>query len=96
MMLDVRVDGRLMGEKVAAPAGRTVEVKVVARCPGDIDRIEVCRSNTFIYTATPKGKAASFTFTDRSPLPGRSYYYVRVLQQDGEIGWSSPVWLGAE
>jgi len=96
MLLDVRVDGHFMGEKVAAPAGKTVEVTVTARCPGDIDRIEVCRNNTFIYTATPKGKAGSFTFTDRSPLPGRSYYYVRVLQQDGEIGWSSPVWLGAE
>jgi hypothetical protein len=96
MMLDVRVAGHLMGEKVAAPAGRAVEVNVTARCPGDIDRIEVCRSNTFIYTATPEGKTASFTFTDRSPLPGRSYYYVRVLQEDGEIGWSSPVWLGAE
>jgi hypothetical protein len=65
------------------------------RCPADIDRIEVCRNNGFIYTNSPKGREAELTFTDREPLEGRSYYYVRVLQADGEIAWSSPVWFGA-
>jgi hypothetical protein len=96
MLLDVRVDGHFMGEKVAASAGKTVDVTVTARCPGDIDHIEVCRNNRFIYSNSPQGDRAELNFVDRQPLDGRSYYYVRVLQQDGEIGWSSPVWLGAE
>ena len=24
---------------------------------------------------------------------GESYYYVRVLQEDGEIAWGSPAWV---
>ncbi len=96
IFLDVRVDGHLMGEKITEPAGDAVKIKVTARCPADIDRIEICRSNRFIYSTNPKGKKADFTMVDEKPLPGRSYYYVRVLQKDEEIAWSSPVWFGAE
>ena len=96
IFLDVRVDGHLMGEKIAQPAGKAVEIKVAVRCPADIGRIEVCRNNKFIYTKAGTGRSAQFTFTDRAPLPGQSYYYVRVMQKDGEIAWSSPVWLGAK
>jgi hypothetical protein len=96
IVLDVRVDGRLMGEKLTQPAGRSVEVTIHARCPGDIDRIEVCRNNRFIYTTRPSGTSADLSFVDREPLEGRSYYYVRLVQADEEIAWSSPVWFGAE
>jgi len=96
VFLDVRVDGHLMGEKVGAPAGRSVEVKIHTRCPGPIERIEVCRNNRFIYANNPTGRESEITFIDREPLKGRSYYYVRVIQEDEEIAWSSPVWLGAE
>jgi hypothetical protein len=94
MLLDVRVNGHLMGEKAPAAGGQPVTVEVNVRCPGDIARIEVCRNNRFIYSRDGDGPAAAFTFTDAQPLPERSYYYVRVLQRDQEIGWSSPVWLG--
>lgn len=96
IFLDVRVSGRLMGEKVADPAPEKVEVVVCTRCPGEIERIDVCRNNRFIYTATPGGKRAELTYVDRDPLPDRSYYYVRVIQTNGEIAWSSPVWFGAD
>jgi len=94
MVLDVRVNGQLMGAKTAAPGGRPVTVEVTVRCPGEVERIEVCRNNQFIYTRPGNGSRDSFTFTDTQPLAERSYYYVRVLQKDNEIGWSSPVWLG--
>lgn len=95
MFLDVRVNGHFMGEKVATPAGEKVTVEVKTDCPGDIDRVEVCRNNEFIHCKTDGGRQSQFTFTDSRPLPGRSYYYVRVQQKDGEIAWSSPVWFGA-
>jgi hypothetical protein len=94
MFLDVRVNGHLMGEKIAAADGKPVTVTVNTRCPADIDRIEVCRNNTFIYSTQPQGTQAAFEFVDPAPVPGRSYYYVRVIQKDNEIAWSSPVWLG--
>jgi hypothetical protein len=96
IFLDVRVDGHLMGEKVAKPAPKNVQVAIRCRCPAEIGRIEVCRNNQFIYTHEPEGREAQLTFVDRDALKGRSYYYVRVIQKDEEIAWSSPVWFGAE
>jgi len=25
--------------------------------------------------------------------PGQHWYYVRVEQEDGELAWSSPIWI---
>ena len=99
--LDIRVNGELMGTKVATAASdcQTLPVKIVVRAPMPIKTIEVCRNNQFVYTHTPrdpKAKAADVVFIDRVPLGGRSYYYVRVILTDDEIAWSSPVWFGAE
>jgi len=96
MFLDVRVNEHLMGEKIASAPDGPVTVKIVARCPGDIDRIEVCRNNEFVYTNQPDGRKAELSFVDMAPSDGRSYYYVRVIQKDEEIAWSSPVWFGAK
>ena len=94
MFLDVRVNGHLMGEKIAAANGNPVKVDVTVRCPAEIDRVEICRSNEFIYSKRPDGEQTTFTFTDTDPLEAPSYYYVRVIQKDDEVAWSSPVWLG--
>ncbi|MCH5376133.1 MAG: CehA/McbA family metallohydrolase [Planctomycetes bacterium] len=96
VFLDVRVNDHLMGEKVTEAAGGPVTVQISARCPGDIDRIEICRNNRFIYTHQPEGREAELKYVDMDPEEGRSYYYVRVIQKDEEIAWSSPVWFGAE
>jgi len=94
MFLDVRVNGHLMGEKGASPDGKPVRIEMSADCPDEIDRIEVCRNNTFIYAPQIEGKTCDITYLDNDPPDGPSYYYVRVIQKDGEIAWSSPVWLG--
>ncbi len=96
ILLDVRVNEHLMGEKITTLPQGPVTVKILARCPADIDRVEVCRNNQFIYTTNPEGPACELTFVDREPLAGRSYYYVRVMQKDGEIAWSSPVWFAPQ
>ncbi|MFV1964245.1 MAG: hypothetical protein ACC628_02390 [Pirellulaceae bacterium] len=96
MFIDMRVDGHLMGDKVADTPTSPVTVKIHVRCPVDIDRIEICRNNEFVYINQPLDREAKLTFVDMEPAGGRSYYYVRVIQTDEEIGWTSPVWFGAK
>jgi hypothetical protein len=31
--------------------------------------------------------------TDDEPLTGPAFYYARVFQVDGEVAWSSPIWV---
>ncbi len=92
MGIDFRVNGRLMGE-VAPRTDDSVTVVARVRCPRPIQSVEICRNNEFVYSASPVGTEANIEFVDQAPVQGSSYYYLRVIQEDGEIGWSSPVWL---
>ena len=41
----------------------------------------------------PLEKEVAFTFVDNQPGTGESYYYVRVIQVDEQMAWSSPIWV---
>ncbi|MBN2498723.1 MAG: DUF3604 domain-containing protein [Deltaproteobacteria bacterium] len=94
ILLDFRIDGRLMGEVLPRPpAGSSVELQVRIDCPASLSKIDLLRNNEVFFTARPRGKAVDLSVRDRPPvLP--AWYYVRVVQMDGEMAWSSPIWLG--
>ncbi|MFQ5929809.1 MAG: hypothetical protein ACE5MK_08915, partial [Acidobacteriota bacterium] len=60
---------------------------------GTIRQIDLIKNQQFIYTTRPLAKGASFQFVDTDFQPGQNYYYVRVLQQDGQLAWASPIWV---
>ena len=33
------------------------------------------------------------SFVDEPPTNGESYYYLRVTQMNGQMAWSSPIWV---
>ena len=41
----------------------------------------------------PNSATFSVEFTDPSPITGENRYYLRVEQNDGNMGWTSPVWV---
>ncbi len=47
-----------------------------------------------LHHAIPQlGYTASFHYQDKAPPPGRNFYYLRVSQLNGQMAWSSPIWL---
>ena len=59
-----------------------------------IASVELIRNSAIIYTVPNAGKKdVDFEYTDRSPQPGTNWYYVRVIQMDRNLAWSSPVWV---
>jgi hypothetical protein len=43
----------------------------------------------------PSDFAANIRWTDRRPAGAKpDYYYVRVTQHNGQLAWSSPIWVG--
>ncbi len=58
-----------------------------------IRQIDIIKNNTFLHNRQNLGREVSFTFVDNEAESGESYYYVRVIQVDGEIAWSSPIWV---
>jgi len=91
LWLDVHIDGHPMGATLEtnAEAGPSrLEVEVVASAP--IDRIDLVRSGR---TATLPGEGRlEWSFSrEIPPLARGEYHYLRIVQQDGGVAWSSPV-----
>ena len=58
-----------------------------------IRQIDIIKNNTFVHNRQNLGREVSFTFVDNDVTAGESYYYVRVIQKNGEMAWSSPIWV---
>lgn len=70
----------------------------------EIDRIEIIRNGEVYQSIEPKSDQYEFAIDDLEPLekvsfpsahsnPPFSYYYLRVTQKDGQVAWSSPIWV---
>ena len=95
IILDYRMqaDGKeyLQGDIVKGVDDFKLSVKVVGTMP--VRQIDIVRNNRFIHTVDPMQREVSFTFADNQRPSGGSYYYVRVIQVDDQMAWSSPIWI---
>lgn len=81
----------IMGDAFRATAAPQLSVNAVGTAT--LKQIDLVKDKRFVYTTRPGTKSVRFTFTDTQKGPGESWYYVRVLQEDGQIAWSSPIWI---
>ena len=54
-----------------------------------------CETAMWSTPNAPARDEARFGWEDPKPIKGAepSYYYVRVLQTDGQMAWASPIWM---
>jgi hypothetical protein len=94
IVLDVRMGAALMGDEVRT--GKP-SLDVVVQGTGALDRVEVLRDGEVVHTHRPEKESeqARFRWDDPAPKKGEkaSYYYVRVVQKDGQMAWASPIWV---
>jgi hypothetical protein len=69
------------------------EMQVAVSGTAKLRRVTIVRNESNYKVFTPKGSDISTTFTDEKPLDGENRYYIRVEQEDGNMAWSSPVWV---
>lgn len=81
----------LQGDIVKAPGDFKLRVNVIGTAP--IRQIDIIKNQSFIHNRQHLPQEVAFTFQDTQPTPGESFYYVRVQQVDGQIAWSSPIWV---
>jgi len=90
IILEFEADGHPMGAEYTTDEPPQLSVRVVGTA--DIERIDVIRNQVCLQTVRGEGRAAEFQVTDPAPQP-ETYYYLRVTQVDGELAWSSPIWV---
>ncbi len=95
IVLDARFAGsdgeHLMGEEFSSRTPIRVKVRVVGT--GPIARLDLIRNARIIHTVRPSLAEFTFDHQDTGNVRGIAYYYVRALQENGEMAWGSPVWV---
>ena len=92
----MRAGGReyLQGDVVPGVATDfELTVKILGTAP--VKQVDVIRGQDFVYTLQNQTDDVSFSFVDEEPVSGEVHYYVRVQQADGQIAWSSPIWVNS-
>ena len=96
IILDYRLetaDGRehLQGDIIETEGGFELKIRVIGTTP--LRQVDLIKNQHFLHNRQKLPQDSTFTFVDKDKEPGEDYYYVRVVQEDGNVAWSSPIWV---
>jgi len=97
IILNFRVADRPMGSEVTWSKDQgpiPIVCRAIACAP--IRHAQIIRNGKPVYEIEGDGPTATVLLEDPEPPPGENWYYARVLQQDDQMAWSSPVWVTVE
>jgi hypothetical protein len=91
IIVDVRSGKHIMGDEFKTGEAPRLDIHVIGT--GKLARIDVIKDSSVVATLRPGKAEYQGAWTDKEPGEGVHYYYIRVLQEDGEIAWASPMWI---
>ncbi|GAB4339123.1 MAG: hypothetical protein Kow0099_13870 [Candidatus Abyssubacteria bacterium] len=97
IILNFRVGDCPMGSEVRWAASKgplPIAVRAVGCAP--IASVEIIRNGTEAFVQKGESVFAQLLLEDPDPPSGTSWYYTRIIQEDGQMAWSSPVWVSME
>jgi len=89
--LDFQAEGQEMGSGVELPPGGELQVKGEVQGTADVQKMELMGSRGSV--AETYGRSPEETLQRSVKMAEPGYLYLRVRQTDGEIAWSSPIWV---
>ena len=90
VLLRFSVSGIPMGGE--GEAERAVVEASVNGC-GPLRALEVVKGGKVVHREEVSGRDVSLRWEDPEPPEGEVWYYLRVVQADGQMAWSSPTWV---
>ena len=98
--MSVTLNGHPMGSALSAQQVTSAPVvQAVIAAPWIIDRVQIVKSGATVadFGAARPAMEAEFLWVDEQFQPDQpAYYYVRLTLVDGEMAWSSPIWVAPE
>ena len=95
MIIDFRINGSIIDSTVKSESAPSISMKIKGQ--RELDKVEILRNSEVIkeYKFTNGSLTFNETFIDDNYQTEKEvlYYYIRVTQQNKEIGWSSPIWI---
>ena len=91
IIVDFKASGHWMGTEYHTRAAPRLYVHVIGTAP--LQSVTIVKNNQDYVRKDVDGWECEFSH-DRTGKPGDTdFYYVRVIQRDGEMAWSSPIWV---
>lgn len=89
------VNEQLMGATIESERPPSIQVDVaVPEQEGRLAWLDIVRDGTVINHYGGEGQRSRYTIVDeQAPSTGTACYYLRVTLRDGNMAWSSPVWV---
>lgn len=91
IICDVRCHGHLMGDVFTLRNPPTLSITVEGT--GELAHVEIIKDSQLTATLNADGPRLQTKWTDPKPSQGEHFYYVRIRQKNGEIAWTSPMWI---
>ncbi len=92
ILLEVKMGDYMMGDIFTT--NLPVKLRIYARGTGDIKQIDIIKNCQVVDTLIAGKKEHRIIWTDNTgDNQDCNHYYVRVMQADGELAWSSPMWV---
>jgi len=91
IFVEFTCNDKLLGTEIAVTGKPVLKLKIDGTA--ELKRVTLVRNEQNHQQWEPKSKTFEQTFTDESPIAGENRYYLRVEQSDGNMAWSSPVWV---
>ena len=87
------LDGRtaIMGDIMKGDKAPSLTIK--AQGTDRIKQLVIVKNQQIIYERRPNADSITLRYRDANFEPGSNYYYMRVLQNNGMVAWSSPIWI---
>lgn len=84
-------NGHLLGTEIEVQGKPVLAWQIEGTA--DIAQVTLVRNEQNHQQWKPGTKTFEHSFTDEAATAGESRYYLRVEQSDGNMAWSSPVWV---
>ena len=94
IILEYELTGAPMGSEISLAGSEPREVWVRVEGTAPVDSVSVVKNGRAVQTISGTNESFECRWVDTSGAErDTDYYYVRVRQADGEMAWSSPVWV---
>lgn len=93
LIVDFQANGHFMGDEFSTTEKPQLSLRVTGTAR--IAKVDLVRNNEYLLTKEPEQERQPFElkYVDMNPTAGTNLYYFRILQADGQVAWSSPVWV---
>ena len=91
IFMEFSCNGRLLGDEFTLRKKPVLKLAVNGTAP--IARVTIVRNEKNYKVFTPNSANFAEEFTDPDPIKGENRYYLRIEQTDGNMGWTSPIWV---